>query len=961
MTIIDDYLKLTEKYSNEYGEKTILLMQVGSFFECYALVNSDNEYYGSHIKSFAEINDMIISRKNVSHKGISVVMAGFGLPQLEKYVKRLQDNDFTVVIYTQDSNTKNTTRSLSCIYSPGTFFSNDTTNMSNTTTCIWLHYSSTNQIMKEHLTIGISSIDIFTGKTNVYEYTIDFLYSPSTFDELEKYISIHNPSECIIIYNKHFENIANYANINCKIHYIDINEQSTLTTWAKNSEKQKYQKEIFDLFYSKQIFDDFSVYTQSFCFLLEFIYKHNPNLVKKLYEPSFENSSNKLILANHSLKQLNIISDNRYTGKLSSLCSFLNNTITVMGKRAFNHSILNPLCDEKLLNIEYSITEHLIENKNWEFIRDKLSSIKDISKIYRKLILGKLSPKDFFILHNSLQYIIDLYDFVLLDSNLNNYINDSNIKTYCNLLIDNINLNLNIKKCSSIDDFTIDKLNNYDLQDIFIFNDNVSDNLNNKLLSSINASTKFEQVRTFFDNSLIQVEKNKSKYNNELIKIHETPKNDPVIIGTTRRINIIKKMLEDKSIETDLINLSTIEFKTHTGSNSIITSPELIYISKNVNKSRDNLTEELIIQFSKYLMSFIDLTDSYISSIINFVVNCDLLQNKCYIATKYNYCKPSINNYEKSFLSFEGIRHPLIEHINTNELYVSNDLSDFGKKLNGILLYGTNAVGKTSFIKSIGIAIIMAQSGLYVPCSKFEYSIYNTLFTRILGNDNMFKGLSTFTVEMTELRSIIKLANSNTLILGDELCSGTESTSALSIFTAGIEYLNSVNSTFIFATHFHEIVNYSEIINLNTVHLYHMSVIYDKTSNKLIYDRKLKIGPGENMYGLEVCKSLDLPQNFLERAHEIRIKYSKNNIILDSKPSTYNASKLKGLCEMCKLVNGTEFHHLKHQKNFTNTTYMKNHKANLINICEDCHNKLHIDNKEHRIYKTTDGYEILST
>ena len=341
MTIIDDYLKLTEKYSSEYGNKTILLMQVGSFFECYALVNSNNEYYGSHIQSFAEINDMIISRKNTSHKGIPVVMAGFGLPQLEKYVKRLQENDFTVVVYTQDSNNKNTTRSLSCIYSPGTFFSNDTTEMSNTTTCIWLHYSSSNQIMKENLTIGISSIDIFTGKTNVYEYSNDFLYSPSTFDELEKYISVHNPSECIIIYNKKFENIADYANINCKIHYIDINEHSTLTSWAKNSEKQKYQKEIFELFYSKDIFTEFSVYTQSFCFLLEFIYKHNPNLVKKIDEPTFENSANKLVLANHSLKQLNIISDNRYTGKFSSLCSFLNNTITIMGKRAFNHSLLN--------------------------------------------------------------------------------------------------------------------------------------------------------------------------------------------------------------------------------------------------------------------------------------------------------------------------------------------------------------------------------------------------------------------------------------------------------------------------------------------------------------------------------------------------------------------------------------------------------------------------------------------
>ena len=169
----------------------------------------------------------------------------------------------------------------------------------------------------------------------------------------------------------------------------------------------------------------------------------------------------------------------------------------------------------------------------------------------------------------------------------------------------------------------------------------------------------------------------------------------------------------------------------------------------------------------------------------------------------------------------------------------------------------------------------MAQAGLYVPASSFVYSPYSTIFTRLLGNDNIFKGLSTFAVEMIELRTILQLANSNSLILGDELCSGTESDSALSIFMTGLEILYNRNSTFLFATHFHEIANYEELKTLTTIKLYHMTVEYDKTSNKLIYDRKLKSGPGESMYGLEVCKSLDLPEDFLNRAHDLRIKYNK--------------------------------------------------------------------------------------
>ena len=143
---------------------------------------------------------------------------------------------------------------------------------------------------------------------------------------------------------------------------------------------------------------------------------------------------------------------------------------------------------------------------------------------------------------------------------------------------------------------------------------------------------------------------------------------------------------------------------------------------------------------------------------------------------------------------------------------MTGDIRDMGLTVNGILLYGTNAVGKTSFIKAIGIAIVMAQAGLYVPASSSLFIIHMKHFLlEYLGNDNIFKGLSTFAVEMTELRTILQMADKNSLILGDELCSGTESDSALSIFVAGLEDLYRKHCTFLFATHFHEIVKYEEI------------------------------------------------------------------------------------------------------------------------------------------------------
>jgi DNA mismatch repair protein MutS len=342
-----------------------------------------------------------------------------------------------------------------------------------------------------------------------------------------------------------------------------------------------------------------------------------------------------------------------------------------------------------------------------------------------------------------------------------------------------------------------------------------------------------------------------------------------------------------------------------------------------------------------------------------------MIQCKCYIAQKYNYCKPSIEKSDKAYVSFKGIRHPLIEHIQTDELYVTNDL-EIGKDKNGILLYGTNAVGKTSLIKSIGIAVVMAQAGLYVPCSSFEYSPYSCIFTRILGNDNLFKGLSTFAVEMSELRTILKMSDKNSLILGDELCSGTESDSALSIFTAGLEILHERNCTFLFATHFHEINNYDEIKSLDKLSMMHMTVTYNQEKDMLVYDRKLHDGPGDSMYGLEVCKSLNLPDDFLHRAHDLRMKYNSiTKNVMSMNPSRYNSHKLAGgICEICHKSEATEVHHLQHQKEANNNSYIKsfhkNHKANLVNICGTCHDKIHQTDKQHRIAKTTKGYAIVA-
>ena len=143
-----------------------------------------------------------------------------------------------------------------------------------------------------------------------------------------------------------------------------------------------------------------------------------------------------------------------------------------------------------------------------------------------------------------------------------------------------------------------------------------------------------------------------------------------------------------------------------------------------------------------------------------------------------------------------------------------------------------------------------------------------------------------------------------------------------------------------------------------------MSIMYDKTNDCLVYDRKLQDGSGESMYGLEVCKSLHLPYDFLTMAHNIRNKYNPTTqSILDYKTSHFNAKKLKGNCELCRNNLGEEVHHLQHQEDADMNGFIehfhKNTRANLLCVCEKCHTILHNSKKGHVFKKTTDGYKLI--
>tara|TARA_B110000967_G_scaffold142540_1_gene145781 strand:- start:792 stop:3701 length:2910 start_codon:yes stop_codon:yes gene_type:complete len=963
MAMLTTYFKLKKEYREKYGEKTLLLFQVGAFYEVYTKVDKvTKEITESQVTEFKRFTELASAKKTDD-----TLMLGFRDYVLDKYVDKIQKNGYTAVVYSQDAPSANTTRSLLGIFSPGTFFSVNNDEISNNLSCLWIHHNDRSISNNTgNIIIGMSNIDNFTGKSTFYEVVVENIHNPTTYDELERFISTYNPNETIIISNmpdNKINDIINYAKIESK----KIHKMTMTDNRVTNAEKQVYQTEMLNKFFSNNISESlyksclqFVYGIQSYVYLLNFVFEHNPNLINKIQEPLIENNTERLLLANHSLQQLNIIDDHMYKGKLSSISSFLNNCITSIGMRNFKSTILNPTTNKNKLEINYNITEYLLKSKHWKSWRSQLKDIKDIEKLNRQIYLKNITPFHLFSFYENLSTIQKLFNSIGEDDSLHHYFEENvgmNISSICDEFREIFDKTFVIEDCKEINTLDID---------INFIQHGVHKELDDVVTLYENSKCKLECVREYLDSIIAKGEKSKR---NVFVKIHETDKYGIMVQCTSRRGTILKQQIQKGKYQTQLQYIThngdielfdfipDVHTNTATGANVNISNEFITKLCNNITQSKQKMKDLIKFVYNKFIQGLEEYATEF-SNLVHFTSTVDLLQNMCYIAEKYNYCKPSIKEGDKSYIIAKELRHPLIEQLNTDEIYVSNDIS-IGTDNDLMLLYGTNAVGKTSIIRAVGVSIIMAQAGLFVPCKHFEFVPYTGIFTRILGNDNLFKGLSTFAVEMSELRVILQMANENSLILGDELCSGTEHDSAVSIFVSGLESLYKKKTSAIFATHLHEIVHYDEIKAMDTLLINHLTVSYNREKDFLIYDRKLRDGPGESMYGLEVCKSLHLPDDFLENAYAIRRKYNNESGILSKKTSHFNSKKLVDMCEMCKTKMGIEVHHLQHQesadKNNMITHFHKNHPANLLTLCEQCHQEIHKSGKQHKKKKTGKG------
>ncbi len=269
----------------------------------------------------------------------------------------------------------------------------------------------------------------------------------------------------------------------------------------------------------------------------------------------------------------------------------------------------------------------------------------------------------------------------------------------------------------------------------------------------------------------------------------------------------------------------------------------------------------------------------------------DCLASLAECADAYNYTKPTVNDSD-SIVIKDG-RHPVLERLlPEGEKYVPNDCT-LNREERVLIITGPNMAGKSSYLRQVGLIVLLAQIGSFVPAASAEIGIVDKIFTRVGASDNLAAGESTFLVEMNEAANILNNATEKSLILLDEIGRGTSTYDGMSIAWAITEYIhNQIGAKTLFATHYHELAELEE--HLVAVKNYNATVA--ETVDKVIFLRKIARGAADNSYGIEVAKMAGLPQQVISRAKEILAELESREEL----PETANKAAVKNKVKAIK-------------------------------------------------------------
>ena len=775
----------------------------------------------------AEITSKILDialTKRSNGAASSVALAGFPYHSLDQYLHKLLKEGHKVAICEQVEDASKSKgivkRKVVEVVSPGT-----------TTSEKFLENNNNNYIccaVYDRINIGISLLDYSTG---------EFYSNQINFDSFNNIFSQYNISELLVLESQKefFEkfkstkgklinsipNWLNEFNYNNEILCNQFNVNSMKGFGLKNKPSCIISSGII-LHYLKENFNNKSL--------------HINNLKSLAYD-------NNMQLDYYTIRNLEIfeslLNSNKKKG---TLISILDKTVTSSGSRLLRNWLISPLISKKNINKRLDIVEEFINDARLiNETRTDLRNTYDIKRIISRISCKKVSPLDLVNLSDSLNFI-NIFKDKLSPGNkkikkiLKNIANTSDIISLIKKTLKD-EPSINMKKGN----FIRTGFSN-ELDQIRIISDDASDWMLNyqKLLRK---KTNINSLKISFNKIF--------GYYIDVTRVHSDKVPDYFIKKQTLVNNERYFTEELKEFEHKILNAEH----------------EILSIE---NKLFNDLCKKIL---------------NYADSIQNnsdIISQIDIFSTLAYISINNRYIRPDIN--DNFTLDIENGRHPVVEELISNDnQFISNDTKLNSQEFLSVIT-GPNMAGKSTYLRQIGLIVIMAQIGSFVPADSAKIGIIDKLFTRVGASDNLAEGESTFLVEMQETANIINNATKNSLIILDEIGRGTSTYDGLSIAWAVTEYIHdSIKAKTLFATHYHELVELSNNLKKSN----NLNVLVEESEGKsdIVFLRKIVKGGTDKSYGIYVAKMAGLPNEIISKSkiylELLTSKQKSKSLILD--------------------------------------------------------------------------------
>ena len=492
--------------------------------------------------------------------------------------------------------------------------------------------------------------------------------------------------------------------------------------------------------------------------------------------------------------------------------------MTAPGARVLRNWLMNPLKDKSEIEKRYNYIDLL--NLNFlprEELRNDLYEVYDLERLCGKVICGSLNARDLLQIKKSLAVIPDI-----------------------NRILDAINYGINV----------LEHKNLYELLEVAI-NEEAPISVREGNIIKKGYSPELDELRSIRSGGKEFISAIESKE-----KEHTGIQN--LKVGFNK---VFGYYIEVTKSQIDKIDPSFgwERRQTLTGAERFIT-PEL--------KEKEELiltAEEKIIELEYQI--FTNIRNTLKENIFKLketaatIAEIDCLASLSVVSEELHLVRPTINESHNVLIK-DGF-HPVVEHVSGNE-YIKNDII-MDSETSTLLITGPNMSGKSTFMRQFAITIILAQMGSFVPASKADIPIFDSIFTRIGASDDLVSGESTFMVEMLEAKNAIVNATENSLILFDELGRGTSTFDGMSLARAILEYVtNSIGCKTLFSTHYHELVDlenkYKKIKNV------HVDAVEE--NGTITFLHKVLPGSVSKSYGIHVASLAGMPEELLKRAQE---------------------------------------------------------------------------------------------